>query len=73
MTIKDDSDKVYNGIFQLTIDTDSIFISQSPDNKKSRVTLTNLRAEQLEQIITGLYNADLENEVIEGLKKRRKS
>jgi len=51
--------------FQLTVDTDSIFISQAPGKKKSRVILTNLENEGLKQIAKSVIDAGLSQELIE--------
>lgn len=73
MADKTDISKRYSGRFQLTVDTDSILISQAPDNKQSRVTLANLQEEQIEQIVKGLDYAGLTERVLHLLKERLKS
>ena len=47
------------GRFQITIDTDSIFISPAPEDKKSRVVLSNLDQSGFEQMINSLLDSDL--------------
>ena len=44
------------GRFQLTLDTDSVFISPAPDSKKSRVVLSNLDQLALEQLTKSLID-----------------
>ncbi len=73
MADKTDISKPYSGRFQLTVDTDSILISQAPDKKQSRVTLANLQEEQIEQIVKGLDYAGLTERVLYLLKERLKS
>ena len=58
---KTELNRIRTGRFQLTIDTDSILISQAPDSKQSRVVLANLQHSQLEQIIRGIEHAGLTN------------
>ena len=47
------------GRFQITLDTDSVFISPAPDSKKSRVVLSHLDQAALEQMGKSLIDADL--------------
>ncbi|MCH8488031.1 MAG: hypothetical protein LAT75_14305 [Candidatus Cyclonatronum sp.] len=51
--------------FQLTIDTDSAFISKSPQGNKTRVTLTNLDEESLKQLAKSIEDANLSGKLIE--------
>jgi|GEM_PF-1541831 len=55
--------------FQLTVDSDSILISQVPDKNKSRVILTNLEEEELLQIAQSIIDANLQNKFIEILQE----
>lgn len=51
--------------FQLTVDSDSIFISQAPGSKKSRATITEINHNGLEQIAKSIIDADLGEKLIE--------
>ena len=46
--------------FQISIDTDSIFISQAPNTAQSRVVLSNLGNAQLHQLAKSIIDANLE-------------
>lgn len=72
MADQTDISKSYDGRFQLTVDTDSIIISQAPDKKQSRIILANLQEEQIQQIVTGLDHAGLTERVIHLLQERLK-
>ncbi|AXJ00139.1 hypothetical protein CYPRO_0862 [Cyclonatronum proteinivorum] len=50
--------------FQLTIDTDTVLISQSPAGKKSRVSLTNLDQSSVEQLVRGIEDAGLTETIL---------
>lgn len=45
--------------FQISIDTDSIFISQAPNTDQSRVVLSNLGNAQLHQLAKSIIDANL--------------
>nr|BDD47190.1 hypothetical protein 1 [Balneolaceae bacterium] len=45
--------------FQISIDTDSIFISQAPNTDQSRVVLSNLGNTQLHQLAKSIIDANL--------------
>jgi len=47
--------------FQISIDTDSIFISQAPNTAQSRVILSNLGNAQLHQLAKSIVDANLED------------
>lgn len=61
--------KKTNTRFQLSVDTDSVFISQAPDSKKSRVILTNLEHQQLHNIAKSIIDAELKDQLIEILEE----
>jgi hypothetical protein len=65
MTDQTDISKHYNGRFQLTVDTDSVLISQAPDKDLSRIILANLQEEQLRQIVTSLHHAGVAERAID--------
>lgn len=65
MTNNDSSKEPYKGRFQLTVDTDSVLISQAPNKDLSRIILANLQEEQLGQIVTGLHHAGLAERAID--------
>lgn len=45
--------------FQITVDSDSIFISKSTDSNKSRVTLSNLDHNAMAQLAKSIIDSDL--------------
>jgi len=47
------------GRFQITLDTDTVFISTAPDSKKSRVVLSNLDQAGFEQLIKSQIDTGL--------------
>lgn len=51
--------------FQLTVNSDSILVSQAPGKNKSRVILANLGEQQLKQIAQSIINSELEDKFIE--------
>lgn len=65
MTKENSSKEPYKGRFQLSIDTDSVMISQAPDKGLSRIILANLKEEQLRQVVTGLHHAGLADRAID--------
>ena len=57
--------------FQISLDTDSILISQAPNTPKSRVILANLEKEQLQQLAQSILDANLEDEFVEALNSKK--
>ena len=53
--------------FQISIDTDSIFISQAPNSQNSRIILANLKEKQLDQLAQSIKDANLTDKFIKAL------
>ncbi|MFA5669863.1 MAG: hypothetical protein WC967_11505 [Balneolaceae bacterium] len=62
-----------NKRFQLSIDTNSVFISQAPNSARSRVLLSNVSEDQLKNIARKIFDAGLEKELIELLRDEEKA
>lgn len=60
-----------NKRFQIKLDSDSIFISQSPDSKKSRVILADLDQRAFEQLAVSIDDAGLAEDMIRQLSAMR--
>lgn len=65
MAKKNGSEEPYKGRFQLSVDTDSVMISQAPEKDLSRIILANLQEEQLGQIVRSLHHAGLAERAID--------
>lgn len=55
--------------FQLTIDSDSVLISQAPNKEKSRITLANLDELSIKQLAKSIEDAGITKELITLLKQ----
>lgn len=69
MTKENSSKEPYKGRFQLSVDTDSVLISQAPNKNLSRIILANLQEVQLRQIVKSLHHAGLADRAIDLLKE----
>jgi len=54
-----------NKRFQISLDADTVLISQAPDNTKSRVILANLDQNSLKQLARSIVNSGLDREFSE--------
>ncbi|MCH8569461.1 MAG: hypothetical protein LAT67_14395 [Balneolales bacterium] len=55
--------------FQISLDSDSVCITQAPNDKKSRITITNLDKQALQQLATSIIHAELEEDFLQLLQK----
>lgn len=58
--------------FQLTIDSDSVLISQAPNKAKSRITLANLDEPSIRQLAKSIEDAGITKELIKLLEQESK-
>lgn len=55
--------------FQITLDSDSVFVSRSQDGRKSRVTLSNLDEDALNQLAKSISDSELQEPFQKALEK----